>query len=407
MGSNLQHLPPAESPDLVLAESTEAELRHVWGLHHHVWGGPLDLETYLKREEFLMTVPLAKNGGVTHWVLTDQNGTPGSRPVYASCETLRKRALASRLASDGQVKMQEGIAHNVGSVFTNPAYRGKGYASRMMSELGEVLKEWSAGRKEPKANGEKEKTVTRSLFTSLYSDIGKTFYANHGWAPFESSHLRFQPAAAATATNGASWPQVKKLGYHDLAMLCHEDEKILRAAMERRTRQLPSTGGKKQACAALVPDLDQFLWHMMREDFITQQMFGKTPEVRGAQYGEQGSRIWAIWTRGYYGNADKIEDNTFHILRFVVEGEDMASEEYVSEGLREIIGLAQHEAREWKSFDIQIWNPSPLLLGAAARSGLDYTLVHREKDSIASLYWYGEESTSAVDWVANEKFAWG
>lgn len=347
-----------------------------------------------------MTVPLAKNGGVTHWILTDRNATPDDRPIYASCESLRKRALASRLGPDGQVVLQEGIAHGIASVFTNPTYRGMGYASRMMSELGPKLKEWSEGRKEPK-DGDEETVVTRSLFSVLYSDIGKMFYAKNGWAAFESSHLCFKPAAAAT---GALSSKAKPLGYHDLAVLCHLDEKILRSTMDHRAKKLSGTGS--QACAALMPDLDQFLWHLMREDFMTKHIFGKTPTIRGALFGEPGKRIWAVWTRGYYGGLEKIEGNTFHILRVVVENEDDANEEYVAEGFREIIQVAQHEAKEWRSFDIQMWNPSPLLKAAATKSGVDYSLVDREKESIASLMWYGDEPTTSVDWVANEKFAW-
>lgn len=402
MGSTMRELPSADSPDLVLAESTKAELQHVWSLHHPMWGPALRLEDYLHREEFLMTVPLAKNGGVTHWILTDRNATPDERPIYASCESLRKRALASRLGSDGHVVIQEGIAHGIASVFTNPTYRGKGYASRMMSELGPKLKEWSEGRKEPKG-GDQETVITRSLFSVLYSDIGKMFYAKNGWAAFESSHLCFKPAAAAAAPNSVS-SKAKPLGYHDLAVLCHLDEKILRSTMNHRAKKLPETGS--QACAALMPDLDQFLWHLMREDFMTKHIFGKTPTVRGALYGEPGKRIWAVWTRGYYGGLEKVEGNTFHILRFVVENEDDANEEYVAEGFREIIQVAQHEAKEWRSFDIQMWNPSPLLETAAMKSGVEYSLVDREKESIASLMWYGDEPTTSVDWVANEKFAW-
>lgn len=403
MGSTTRELPSADSPDLLLTESTQAELQHVWSLHHPMWGPALRLEDYLHREEFLMTVPLAKNGGVTHWILTDRNAAPDHRPIYASCESLRKRALASRLV-DEQVVVQDGIAHGIASVFTNPAYRGKGYASRMMAELGPKLKAWSEGRREPKGvEGEEDTVVTPSLFSVLYSDIGKTFYAKNGWAAFESSHLCFKPAAAAD--NSAAAPsKVKPLGYHDLAVLCHLDEKIVRSTVAHRTRQLPSTS--RQACAALLPDLDQFLWHLMREDFMTKHIFGKTPTVRGAMYGEPGKRIWAVWTRGYYGGLEKIEGNTFHILRVVVEDEDGASEEYVAEGFREIMQLAQHEAKEWRSFDIQMWNPSALLQGAAAKSGLEYSLVDREKESIASLMWYGDEPTATVDWVVNEKFAW-
>lgn len=402
MGSTL-HLPPADSPDLILAESTKAELQHVWTLHHPMWGPALTLENYLNREEFLMTVPLAKNGGVTHWILTDRNGTPDNRPIYASCESLRKRALASRLDPDGQVVLQEGIAHGIASVFTNPTYRGKGYASRMMADLGPKLKEWSEGRKEPK-DDEEDTVITRSLFSVLYSDIGKTFYAKNGWAAFESSHLCFKPAETDAFSHTPA-AKVKVLGYHDLAVLCNLDEQALRTTMEHRAKLLPTNG--KKACAALMPDLDQFLWHMMREDFMTKHIFGKTPTIRGALFGEPGKRIWAVWTRGYYGGLEKKEGNTFHILRVVVEDEDNSTEEYVAEGFREIIQLARQEARQWLSFDIQMWNPSPALKSAAAKSGLEYELIDREKESIASLMWYGEgESTETVDWVANEKFGW-
>lgn len=412
MGSALRDLPSSSSPDLTLAESTKAELQHVWALHHPMWGPALKLEDYLNRETFLMTVPLAKNGGVTHWILTNKNGSPDNRPIYASCESLRKRALASCVGNDGQVVIQEGIAHGIASVFTNPTYRGKGYASRMMAELGPKLTQWSEGRKEPKADGDAAATtvVTRSLFSVLYSDIGKTFYAKNGWAAFDSAHLSFQPAAQGAllpAAASSSLAKVKPLGYHDLAVLCDLDEQTLRKTMAHRAGLLPSRGGHgKQVCAALMPDLDQFLWHLMREDFMTTHIFGKTPTVRGALFGEPGRRIWAVWTRGYYGGLEKKEGNTFHILRFAVEDEDNADEAYVAEGFKEIIAVAQHEAREWLSFDIQMWNPSPLLKSAAAKSGLEYELVDREKESIASLMWYGEEPTAAVDWVANEKFAW-
>lgn len=400
MGSSVDGLPSAEHPDLVLTESTKAELQHVWGLHHPMWGPALKHEDYLAREEFLMTVPLARNGGVTHWILTDRNAPPDNRPIYASCESLRKRALASRLGPDGPV-VQEGIAHGIASVFTNPQYRGKGYASRMMKELGPKLAEWDEGRKDPKKNQNQENGVTRSLFSVLYSDIGKNFYAKTGWAAFESTHLCFKPVAAADGAPPSS--KARPLGYHDLAVLCHLDENLLRDKLQQQARGLPSSDEK--VCAALVPELDQFLWHMMREDFMTKHIFHKTPAIRGALFGEPGRRIWAVWTRGYYGGLDKIEGNTFHILRFVVEDET-SPDDYVAEGFRAIIQIAQAEAAEWRSFDIQMWNPSELLKKAAKGSGVEYNLVDREKDSIASLMWYGDEPTAAVDWVANEKYAW-
>lgn len=61
---------------------------------------------------------------------------------------------------DGQnvVPVEEVVAHGIGSVFTPPECRGKGYARIMLTLLGERLKYH---------NGE------AAGFSALYSDIGK------------------------------------------------------------------------------------------------------------------------------------------------------------------------------------------------------------------------------------------
>ena len=46
------------------------------------------------------------------------------------------------------------------------------------------------------------------------------------------------------------------------------------------------------------------------------------PTVRGAVCGEPGKRVWAVWTRGYYGGLKTMEGNVLHVLRVVVEQED-------------------------------------------------------------------------------------
>lgn len=53
------------------------------------------------------------------------------------------------------------MCHGVGSVFCADELRGRGYAGRMMKELGTVLKRWQ------------QNAGVKSCFTVLYSDIGK------------------------------------------------------------------------------------------------------------------------------------------------------------------------------------------------------------------------------------------
>ena len=57
--------------------------------------------------------------------------------------------------------MKDVVSHGIGSVFCNPEYRRRGYAQRMMEELGKMLDTWNQER------GKKTE------FTVLYSDIGK------------------------------------------------------------------------------------------------------------------------------------------------------------------------------------------------------------------------------------------
>ncbi|KAK4159836.1 lysine acetyltransferase [Cladorrhinum sp. PSN259] len=398
MGSNSfssDHLPSSTSPSLVLTLASETERIQSWTLTHPMWGPALTLDSYLARESYLTTVPLAKDGGITHWILTIENLPPNERPILSSCETLRKRVLYTE---NGELR--EGVAHGIGSVFTAKEFRGRGYASRMMSEVGSKLRSWQRGGGRGKKGGEGGEEVVLSV---LYSDIGKGFYAKHGWGVFESSHVEFRPAASdKVEEDKVDEEKVKRIGYHELAELCCVDEKLLRGRLLRLAKE----DKKKKVHVAVVPELDQMLWHLMREDFMTKHIFGKMPQVKGAVAGEKGKRVWAVWTRGYYGGLEKMEGNTLHILRVVIEDEEGTKEEELVEGLRAIIKIAQSEAAEWRSETLQMWNPSERLKGAIDKTGISYQYVHRDKDSIASLMWYGSEATDEVDWVANEKYAW-
>lgn len=84
--------------------------------------------------------------------------------ILASCETIRKIAVVSYPPIDGEkvVPVKDVVAYGIGSVFTPPECRGKGYAKIMLIMLGERLKNH---------NGE------AAGFSVLYSDIGKVRFA--------------------------------------------------------------------------------------------------------------------------------------------------------------------------------------------------------------------------------------
>ena len=154
-------LPLSTNPTLHLAEAIPEERFQTWTLNGQSWRGAMSLPLYLDRERHLADQPLTRHGGITYWILTDTvSAHDKSRIILSSCESLRKRALVA--TKHGEV--EEVISYGIGSVFCRNEYRGRGYAQRMMKELGKNLERWgqTAGKK--------------TKFTVLYSDIGKVRY---------------------------------------------------------------------------------------------------------------------------------------------------------------------------------------------------------------------------------------
>ena len=162
-------LPASTSPSLALVHPTDAEKLATWRLNSQAWCGRLSLEAYFRRERVLANQTLTRDGGMTFWILVDTSATTSMpRMILASCETYRKRALVAM----GNAKIEEVVSHGIGSVYCNPQLRGKGYAGRMMKEIGMMLDTWQ------------QEDGKRADFTVLFSDIGKVRDCDnpeHGW----------------------------------------------------------------------------------------------------------------------------------------------------------------------------------------------------------------------------------
>jgi hypothetical protein len=364
-----------------LAAPTQEELLRIWTSTHPSWGAALSLQSYLDRETSQIDIPLARNGGLSRWILTtDAAGSP-QRPLLSSCETLRKRAVVrdAGVAVGGQVR--DVAAHGVGSVFTDAEHRRKGYAGLMMGKLGEAL---GKGSEEP-------------LFSVLYSDIGKVFYAKQGWVPFESAHLEFP---ASSTAESASSDTLKVIKPEDIPELAAADEALVRAAVANAP---PSP----KSIVAILPDTDQIQWHAAREALQCERLLSRVPSTHGVLYTAPTSRVWAIWKRNHSAPATEPDKNTLFILRFVVEDEKSISDEDLTKATDAIISAARREASEWACGKVEMWNPSERLRRLAeGNSNLDAKYVVREDDSITSLRWFGQGTADNVEWIFNEKYAW-
>ncbi|KAI1856757.1 hypothetical protein JX265_011398 [Neoarthrinium moseri] len=387
MGS-LTELPDATSPKLILTTPTEAEKRQTWTMNHAEWGGALNLEEYLEREPYLATIPLAEKGGLKYWILTEASGLPDARPVLASCESLRKKALITDPKS-GEVK--EVVAYGIGSVYTNPQFRGRRYASRMLRDLGSLLK-----LETEKIEGQAAEIAA----SALWSDIGKSFYAKLGWAPFPSEHICF--AASAGTDSDMNSRNVTEITYSNLESFCKLDEELLRKHLAEHAKD-------SKPRFAFTPNSDIFRWHLYRDDFIANIVFKNSgkgeSQVKGAVAGPEGRRVWALWTRNYNGDATNVAKNTLYILRLVVEDDTVPIDELTA-SFTAVLKKAQSEADRWQIGKIELWNTTSLANTLVEKSGLAYERHERQTDSIPSMMWYAESDGGQVEWVANEKYCW-
>lgn len=399
-------LPHAQSEDLHISHPTPGECQAIWNLNSIAWKDALSLPQYLEESAYLTTAPLAEAGGMTLWVLSDRNLLPDQRPILSSCETFRKRVLIS----DAKGIVSEKIVHGVASVFCNPQYRRRGYATRMMRELVKILPSWQV-----KSN--------QCVGSVLYSDIGPEFYANFGWHPFpNNNHIEIDASISPNA------PRATQLVSRDLDQLCKEDEGMIR-------NSLSSTSSDSKLRMMIVPDHDHMLWHHKKEEFVCDKLLGKLPQVKGAIVGSPGSRIWAIWTHRYYRDPKSYSGNTLYILRLVVENQAVVSalstkgsnllaaissegsmmllrdsehQDLQAEQMKAILQTAQTEAAEWNLSRVELWDPTPLVQYLIGRTGIPHRKVTREHEGIASLLWFGEGSgkEDMLNWIGNEKFAW-
>ncbi len=377
-------LPSAQSPDLKLEPGTLLEYVQTAYLNADEWRGPLTMEQYLRREDVLQQVALTKDGRITGWILTTDalpKNSDGSRPIFASCESILNHAYVAR---DGALEKVQ--VHGIASVYNRPEHRGKGYASRMMADLAQRLETWqsSAGIKNP--------------YSVLFSDIGQTFYARHGWQAFSSTHIHLD-ALNQTAYGSAksSFPEVEELSFEDL-----KDLPIVDYFEHRLQKTSVATPGTTHV--AIRPDLEHFEWHFARDEVQTEIIGKSFPKVKGAIHRPTGLAL--IWHRVY---AARKSDWQLHILHVVVPP-SVANSEKAESAMAALLLRAQLEAHAWDmTSGVELWDPSELVIASAqklrSKEQGKVEIITRDKEHLCSLRWAAGVNEEVV-WLAKEKYGW-
>ncbi|KAK4940840.1 hypothetical protein LTR10_019112 [Elasticomyces elasticus] len=377
-------LPSTQSPDLKVEPATPLEYLQTTHLNAEEWKGPLDLQQYLEREEVLQQTDLTKDGRITGWILTSDAipcNPNGTRPIFASCETIQ---VCAYVAHKGYIQNVQ--AHGIASVFTRSEYRGKGYAARMMVELGKRLESWQ--KLEDLSNA----------FSVLYSDIGPKFYARHGWKVFPSTHIHL----ALLGQNDYDRAKGELPSVEELAMSDLHDIPTVRYVEQRLQEQ--STARPNTTFVAIRPDLEHFGWHIARDEFQCQLLGKGHPSVKGAIHRETGLAL--IWCRVF---AASEQDWQLHILHTVIPPSIQNSAD-AQAAMAALLLRAQLEASRWDMVaGVEVWDPSELTIAAAqklkAQEQDKVDVITRDKEHLCSLRWNKHEDED-VTWLANEKYAW-
>ncbi|KAH8885768.1 hypothetical protein GQ53DRAFT_751106 [Thozetella sp. PMI_491] len=378
--------------DVVFAEANPAQRQQSWELSGALWAAPLSVGDYVAREQHLAEQDLTKDGGCKYWVL-HLLGYPSL--VIASCETTHKTVLISE---NGHLR--QGRAYAIASVFTNPTYRRMGMAPILLRKVREFMD-----------------TDGQADFSVLYSDVGRSYYADMGWAAFPRDQATLQ-LLPPSPPGGRSPPKPgqptflqtrpgrsRYLTLDELQPLCEADEKALRTHFE--TFQ---ADGKTHI--AFLPTFAQMSWQLARSEFMATKLFGEEVEVvnRGAAItGDGGAgppKAWIYWDHDW-------RDRKLKVLRIVIAGYAPDDINGRADAIRVLLEAALAEASSWGLSKVMMWNPDEhtkwgcKAVGNAHEDVVKVVFEVGLDASIPSLRWKGgKRDARRTVWEENYYYCW-
>jgi GNAT superfamily N-acetyltransferase len=219
-------------------------------LTHDPWGKGLTLEGYITREERLRLHPWAREG-MQSLLLVDDRGA-----ILCSCEALRMESFFQGDVDEAGAPRRRS-SYGIASVFTEPALRGKGHATRMMSLVLDHLRSQDPG----------------AHASVLFSDVGAPIYERAGYVARPAVDRVFEPEDGDPSEG--------------VILLRDGDVGPALSLMPRPRAEL-----------LIWPSAAQIDWHLERERVYSALLNRARPEGCGARAG--GSSI--LWASGFKSN---------------------------------------------------------------------------------------------------------
>jgi hypothetical protein len=233
----------------------------------------------------------------------------------------------------------------------------------------------------------------------LWSDIGCSFYAAHGWKAMSSTHVSLPPISRKTPLqphNQMDTTSIRELSAQNL------QNRVCPAAVANLETQLRVQSEKRPGPQhiAIRPDYHHMQWHWAREDFQARTLYNKNPNVKGVEDSATGCAL--IWSRVY---GETPQRNKLYILHAMIPLDATGD---ITGSIAALLLRAQLEAKTWDMHGgVELWDPSTEVLDAAQfLAGEEKVKISiRDKESICSLRWMGGKN-ELVEWVASEKYVW-
>lgn len=364
---------------------------------HVEWARGLSMEDYLKRDEFLESTSCARNGAWVTWVLAPRD-QPETLEFRSSCETFRRKGIMAR---PGDLEAKVVTAYAIASVFTPPQNRGKGYAQRMMRLLHWVIANegYRSQCTFPKTWGEPpivSKNFGDGMWSSLYSDVGSSFYARCG-VDEEPRGGWIVKSPQSTVWHVESW--IEPSSREEWGRLDRQsvEETWLEDSIKMRGELAQSATDTNRITVSFQPMDGVGGFQIERTiDIVTSKFLTQVWGVRLLKSREENVYLTAKDEKAAYATWSLELGSAGGAPRALVITRLRCPPERLQELLGEIIKVAQAV----KAPKVEVWNVPDALRARAEELG---ARTEMRSNHLPSLKWYGE---GEPEWMFNEWFCW-
>jgi hypothetical protein len=371
-----------------------------------VWGSELySTEQYILREKHLKNQTISSNPVIDSslekyreflgtkffaFVDLDLPETDEFSQIVSSCETLNRVAY---IQVPGSSETIPSLSACIGGVFTPSEFRGKGYASSMITHLNKLYDDIA------QSNGPDDSFLKYTTIF-LYSEVGD-FYEG---VEYQSRHIPLHEFSNDDAlTNYIKESHLVGSEKAVVALdLDHSDQNLsdcLNKEIEECEKLSVDASVSDKHRFFVKPDLDIYKWFKARDTFISDiafpELIKKNPLIDGFKIKDSNSHV--IWHHNW-------NENKLYVLKLYIEETDN------NDDLNTLLVKCLEELKKYDMKKLVIWDDDlkiakkdQYLNSFASHSGIH---LHANNESLSAIRASWIEDINDLEWINNSKYLW-